>query len=262
MLVIKPGNSRDSEEFAYLMPSKSKLKIKIILPENICMYIYKLLHSFCLFSALTATTQVPATTKPDSVVIDGKIFTKVELTAQFPGGEPAWNSYLRKNLNPNVPADNSAPIGRYTVITKFAVSYDGSLSDISTETNFGYGMEKEVIRIIQKSGKWNPATKDGKPIKEYRRQPVTFQIEEDGVEITAKVPFTIFTGTDNIINVDIRRVKNSNITLTISKGSITENEDGQFIARVSEPGRVTITVKNKKTNNQLGIASFEVKAKN
>ena len=226
------------------------------------MNIAKMFFPVCLLSNVTLHAQVTPAAKPDTVLADGRIFTKVEVEADFPGGLQAWIGYLQKNLNANVPADNAAPIGRYTVVAKFAVSPDGSLSDISTETNFGYGMEKEVIRIIQKSGKWNPASKDGKPIKAFRRQPVTFQIEEDGVEIAAKVPFTIFTGSDNIITVDIRRVKNSNLSLTISKGTITQNEAGQFIARVNEPGRVTITVNNKKNDSQLGIASFEVKTKN
>ncbi|MBK6634483.1 MAG: hypothetical protein IPG38_09310 [Chitinophagaceae bacterium] len=128
------------------------------------------------------------------------------------------------------------------------------------ETNFGYGMETSKADH-PKSGTWSPAIKDGKPIKAYRRQPVTFQLEVDGVEITSDIPFTIFTGTDNIINVNIRRVKNNNLTLAISKGTITQTEDGRFIARVNEPGRVTITVNNKKNNSELGIASFEVKAK-
>jgi len=225
------------------------------------MYINKVLLPICLLSALTLPAQVTPTSAPDTVLADGRVFTKVEVEADFPGGPSAWVSYLRKNLNPNVPSDNGAPIGRYKVVAKFAVDPDGSLSDISMETNFGYGMEKEVMRIIQKSGKWTPAIKDGKPIKAYRRQPVTFQLEEDGVEITSEVPFTIFTGTDNIINVNIRRVKNSNLTVTISKGTITQTEDGRFIARVNEPGYVTITVNNRKNNSELGIASFEVKAK-
>lgn len=223
---------------------------------------YLTLPLLCLLFSLRATSQVTPAAAPDSVLADGSIFTTVEVEAGFPGGVSGWINYLRKNLNANVPADNEAPIGKYTVIVKFAVGTDGSLSDIAAETSLGYGMEKEVLRIIRNSGKWEPAIKDGKPIRAYRRQPVTFMVEEDGVEITSKEPFTIFTGTDNIIDVHIRRVKNSSITLSISKGSITQTENGQFIARVIEPGRVVITVYNKKNNTQMSAASFEVRAKN
>ncbi len=224
------------------------------------MHRYKNCLVFCLLlSANLIAQDQPA---PDTLSIDGKIFQKVEVEADFPGGQAAWYQYLKKTLNPNVPADNAAPVGRYTVIAKFVIGRDGSLTDLAAETNLGYGMEKEVLRILQKSGKWNPARKDGKPINAYRRQPVTFQVEEDGFEVTSKVPFTVFTGTDNIINVEIRKVKNSNITLSISQGSITSNDNDQFVARVNEPGRVIITAYLKKNNKVLGMASFEVKTKN
>jgi len=34
---------------------------------------------------------------------------------------------------------------------------DGNINNIVANTNFGYGMEKEVIRIIKKGPKWTPA---------------------------------------------------------------------------------------------------------
>jgi len=39
-------------------------------------------------------------------------------------------------------------------------------------------MEKEVMRIIKKGPKWQPAMQDGKPLNAYRRQPVTFMVSE------------------------------------------------------------------------------------
>jgi hypothetical protein len=38
-------------------------------------------------------------------------------------------------------------------------------------------MEAEVIRVIKKSGKWIPATMKGKPVKAYRKQPITFIVD-------------------------------------------------------------------------------------
>lgn len=215
---------------------------------------------FCLLMSVTSVAQ---NVQPhDSVTAHGKVFNKVEVEATFPGGELAWRNLLVKNLNANTPVDNGAPAGKYAVVVKFVVMQDGNLSDIEAETNLGYGMEKEVIRLIKKSGKWAPAIMDGKTISAYRRQPVTFLVEEDGFEIRTKVPYTLFTGVDNLISVDVRKVNSSNITLTISQGSITGTGDDGFIARVTEPGRVLITVYNKKNNKKIGAMSFEVKAKN
>lgn len=44
-------------------------------------------------------------------------FVKVE--AQFPGGIDAWTKYLRQNLRTDVPVDNGAPEGSYTVVVSF-----------------------------------------------------------------------------------------------------------------------------------------------
>jgi protein TonB len=111
-------------------------------------------------------------------VDDNKIFEKVEKEAEFPGGEAQWRRYLEKNLNANVPIDNGAPEGTYTVIVKFIVSKDGSISDVQAETNFGYGMEDEAVKQIKRGPKWTPALQNGRNVNAYRRQPITFVVQE------------------------------------------------------------------------------------
>ena len=210
----------------------------------------KIMLALCLFFSLQLAAQVP-----------DKIFNKVEKEAAFPGGDPAWRKYLVKNLNPNVPIDNGAVMGLYTVIVKFVVSTDGSISGIEAETNLGYGMEKEVMRIIKNSGNWEPAYQDGKTVNAYRRQPVTFSVEDPDVAISSAVPFTLFTAVDNEISIRIRKVKADNMDVSISQGTIRSTEDGKFIVRVNKPGRVIITVNNKKNGKELTTISFEVRNK-
>lgn len=120
-------------------------------------------------------TQVVEVPKVDDD--EGKIFTKVEVEAGFPGGDGAWRNYLQKNLNTEVPADNGAGEGTYTVIVKFVVSRDGSLSDISCESDPGYGICQEAIRVIKKTKNWTPAIQNGRNVNAYRRQPITFLVQ-------------------------------------------------------------------------------------
>ena len=120
-------------------------------------------------------TQVVEAPKTDD---EDKIFTKVENEAQFPGGTAAWVRYLQKNLNANTPVDNGARSGTYQVIVKFIVSKDGSISDVQPETKHGYGMEEEAIKIIKRGPKWTPALQNGRNVNAYRRQPITFVVEE------------------------------------------------------------------------------------
>jgi hypothetical protein len=208
--------------------------------------------------------QVPPVPPPslDSVKFNNIIFSKVEVEAGFPGGDAAWRNYLVKNLNPDVPVNNDAPAGKYTTIIKFIISRDGSVSNIQAETNLGYGMEAEVVRIIQKSGNWTPAEQNNRKVNAYRRQPVTFLVEQDDYEINTKVPYTIFAGTDNRISIDVGKVKAEDVTATVSQGTITSSGDGNFIIKGAEPGRIIITVFNSKKNKKIGASSFEVKTKN
>ena len=107
-----------------------------------------------------------------------QVFTKVENEAEFPGGPSAWTRYLQKNLDGFSAADEGAPAGTYKVIVRFIVSRDGSISDVVAETKYGYGMEQRAIECIKKGPKWTPALQNGRNVNAYRRQPITFQVEE------------------------------------------------------------------------------------
>ena len=103
-------------------------------------------------------------------------FTRVEVEAKFSGG---WEKFLRRYLNGNVPVDNGATPGRYTVVIQFVVDIDGTVTDIRPLTTLGFGMEEEAIRVLRKATKWEPAIQNGRQVKAYRKQPVTFEVTED-----------------------------------------------------------------------------------
>lgn len=114
--------------------------------------------------------------KKGEIVPGPEIFSKVEKDASFPGN---WVSFLQRNINGQVAVDNGAPPGKFTTITQFIVDREGNVSDIKALTAIGYGMEKEAIRVIKRSGKWQPAIVNGKPVKAFRKQPITFAITEE-----------------------------------------------------------------------------------
>lgn len=100
----------------------------------------------------------------------------VDLDAKFDGD---WRRFLERNLVPDVPVNNDAPAGRYPVEVKFVVDVEGNVSDIVALTRHGYGMEDEAIRVIRKSKRWEPAIFQGRPVKAYHRQMVTFIVENE-----------------------------------------------------------------------------------
>ena len=105
---------------------------------------------------------------------ENTVFTKVEVEAQFPGGEKEWKRFLERNLEANVPIDNNAPEGTYSVVVQFIVDKEGIISDVRALTSHGYGMEEEAMRVIKKGPKWTPAVQNGRQVKAYRKQPITF----------------------------------------------------------------------------------------
>src|SRR5215831_11776721 len=109
---------------------------------------------------------------------ENKIFEKVEIEASFPGGDAAWKKFLERNLRADVATENGAPAGQYTVWVQFVVDKEGNVSDVKALTSHGYGMEDEAVRVIKKGPQWKPAIQNGRNVKAYRRQPITFQIEE------------------------------------------------------------------------------------
>lgn len=106
------------------------------------------------------------------------VFTKAEVSPMFTGGDEAWRKYLEKNLDPRVPMNEGWKAGKYTVIVKFIVRMDGTVSDVGTENYKGSKTSKHCISIIQHAPKWQPAIQNGKKVNAYKKQPITFVIEE------------------------------------------------------------------------------------
>jgi len=106
---------------------------------------------------------------------ENKVFTKVEIEAAFAGD---WQKFLQRNLNADVAVNAGAPPGTYQVIVQFIVDKEGNVSDVKALTNHGYGMEEEAMRAIKKAPKWTPAVQNGRQVKAYRKQPITFIVSE------------------------------------------------------------------------------------
>ena len=214
------------------------------------------LLSFCL---LAQTTEVEL----QSLDTTTRIFEKVEIEAEYPGKLSGWRKYLEKNLNASVPVDNGAPIGLYTVMVQFIVDKQGNISEVKALTNLGYGMEAEVLRVINKSGSWEPAMQKGKPVKAYRKQPVTFVVMDDDVEITTKTGnYVLFANMDNAVGIKIKKTKPDEMDVSITGGTVKPTGDGSYIVRVNKTGRAVMTIRSTKKGKELAAVSFEVRSKN
>jgi len=108
-----------------------------------------------------------------------KIFTAVQIPAEFPGGVPAWVRYLERNLNRDLPVEKKAPSGKYTVTVSFIVDKNGGISEVQAENDPGYGTKEEAVRVIKKGPSWKPAVQNGRNVIYRHRQSITFMVSEE-----------------------------------------------------------------------------------
>ncbi len=227
-----------------------------------CSFLLTLFFFFSIpFAGFSQDNPPPPAVVKKSELSEDKIFDAVETEATFPGGTEAWLNFLVKTVKSSVATDNGAPIGRYTVLAQFIVMKDGTIGDIKTLTNHGYGMEQEVIRTLKLSGLWSPAIQNDRPVKAYRKQPITFQVENDDITITTKTPYVLYTATQNEVSIQVKKVKPEDLLVTISQGSIIHKGNGEFLVKVNKPGKAVIHIVSGKRNKILGDASFEVSEK-
>lgn len=115
----------------------------------------------------TGTANVTQAPEPD----------RIEHTVDIPAScDCNWAKFLLANLRGEVPVDNGAPAGRYTVLIQFVVDREGNVSDIKPLTDHGYGMETEAMRVLKKAKGWKPGIQNGIEVKSYHRQPITFEV--------------------------------------------------------------------------------------
>ena len=115
------------------------------------------------------------TEPPKKTEDDNGGFVPVEVEATYPGGLEAWKLFLNRNLHAPEEAIDKGVSG--TVVVQFIVDKDGSVSDVQAISGPEVGgLREEAVRVIKKSGKWTPALQNGRYVKAYRRQPITFQL--------------------------------------------------------------------------------------
>ena len=96
------------------------------------------------------------------------VYIAVEKRPEFPGGIQLFYDFIGKNFNvPKVKDLN----GR--IYVQFVIEKDGSLTDIKTVRDIGYGTKEEAIRVLKLSPKWIPGEQKGKKVRVQYSLPIT-----------------------------------------------------------------------------------------
>lgn len=102
------------------------------------------------------------------------IFTVIEESAMFPGGQEELMKYISENLIYPQKARETGTQG--LVYVTFVVERDGSLTDIKILRDIGSGCGEEAVRIVKSMPKWIPAKQRGKAVRMQFNLPVKFTL--------------------------------------------------------------------------------------
>jgi len=103
-----------------------------------------------------------------------KYFTKVEIWASFPGGEKAFQKYLKTKIIDSIPSN--FPLVKGVVKCGFTISTDGSLKDLILLKGIENIVDAYVMRILSTMPKWIPALQNGPAVEQYREVEISFNI--------------------------------------------------------------------------------------
>lgn len=103
---------------------------------------------------------------------------KSEIPPGFPGGKEAWKKYLIKNLRVPELVLATSPYSQGTVYVQFVVCNDGEVCSVQALNSVHPLADLIAVKAIRKGPRWEPAVQNGRNVKAYQRQPITFIIEE------------------------------------------------------------------------------------
>ncbi|HEV8508208.1 MAG TPA: energy transducer TonB [Chitinophagaceae bacterium] len=98
-----------------------------------------------------------------------------EREASFPGGDYKWVQYLSNKISAaKFPNDYYKGKIYGEVWIQFIVDIDGSIVDAKIIQSAEPSLDEIALNVITKSPKWQHAVQYNRPVKAYRRQPITF----------------------------------------------------------------------------------------
>ena len=107
------------------------------------------------------------------------VFEKIEVEASV--DREQWRSHLYNSLMPIIKkaSRKGMKVGSYIVNVRFLVERDGSISQATALNDPGFGLAKASENVILTGPKWRPGEQNGRKVRSYHTQPITFVIAEN-----------------------------------------------------------------------------------
>ena len=96
---------------------------------------------------------------------------------EFKGGEEAWLAYIKKNTDKDLAISRDKNGAVPGVEIEFTIDEEGQVTNPKITRSSGHkNIDKDALRVISDSPKWNPAISYNKPIKANKVQTVTYDV--------------------------------------------------------------------------------------
>ena len=152
-----------------LMMTKKESPIKI----GLKVFSVGVMYALLLFAFSTKATAQKGSNKADVKDKDLYTMANIEKLPEFPGGLTEFYKFIGKKFKMPAEAQKNKLEGK--AYMQFIIEKDGSLSDIKTLQDPGYGIGDEATRVLKLSPKWTAATQEGKPVRVMYSLPITIQ---------------------------------------------------------------------------------------
>lgn len=103
------------------------------------------------------------------------VFVIVEDMPVFPGGEDALKTYIMENVK--YPDDAKKEGIKGKVYVTFVVNKEGEVSDAKIARGVHPSLDKEALRVIKSSPKWEPGKQRGKVVNVKYTVPIMFALD-------------------------------------------------------------------------------------
>lgn len=103
---------------------------------------------------------------------------KVEEFPAFPGGLKAWKTHLQRNLYVPELVMETCPYSSGTVQVQFVVCNDGELCSVQALNSVHPLADLIAVKAVRNGPRWIPGVQNGRKVKTYQRQPITFLIQD------------------------------------------------------------------------------------
>jgi protein TonB len=104
-----------------------------------------------------------------------EIFSHVEVSPQFPGGDKELLKWLSDNLvYPTIAAEQGI---QGQVVLRFVVGPDGSVGQVEVLRSLDPSCDREATRVVKKMPKWIPGKQNGSAVYVWYNLPVRFRLQ-------------------------------------------------------------------------------------